>query len=418
MSSAPGDRLLRAGIIEALNTFDVYRPLSRRGPLSPLVFFSTWPVSELPIQSAFTQVAVAAGLARPQDIRSRRGKVGLALTAASVAGLIGVRRAADRAEGQLEKALIDGLGPDYRLEIRRPDWPPAQTSYGKPPGAARSLLIRRTFAHGKDIPYGPHGPKNLLDVWRHENLPKDAKAPVLLQVPGGGWVVGNKQAQAYPLMSHLAERGWVCVAMSYRLSPRATWPEFLIDVKKAIAWIRANIADHGGDPDFIAITGGSAGGHLSSLAALTANNPEYQPGFEDVDTSVRAAVPLYGVYDWVDEEGVGHSGLPRMLERMVVKAKKADQLELYRAASPIYQVNPDAPPTFLLHGTNDALVPVEQARLFADRLRKVSKAPVAYAELPLAQHAFDFFGSVRAAATAQAIERFLGVTYGRFRAGD
>jgi acetyl esterase/lipase len=118
----------------------------------------------------------------------------------------------------------------------------------------------------------------------------------------------------------------------------------------------------------------------------------------------------------VDEERTGHSGLPRMLERIVVKAKLADDPTPYRSASPMYQVRPDAPPTFLLHGTNDSLVPVEQGRAFAKRLREVSTSPVAFAELPLAQHAFDFFGSVRAAATAQAIERFLGVIYGRDQA--
>jgi acetyl esterase/lipase len=413
VSRVPGDRLLRVGALEALTTLDVFRPFSRKGPLSPLVFFSTWPVSELPAQAAAFQVALTAALARPQDLRSRRGVAGLALTAASVAGLLGVRRAAERTPGELELALVDGLGPHYRREIRHPRWPPEQAAHGRSPGATRSLLIRRSFAHGKDIAYGPHGRHNLLDVWRHQDLPKNAKAPVLLQVPGGGWVVGNKQAQAYPLMGHLAERGWVCVAMSYRLSPKATWPDFLIDVKRAIGWIRANIAEHGGDPDFIAITGGSAGGHLSSLAALTANNPAYQPGFEDVDTSVKAAVPLYGVYDWVDDSRTGNSGLPRMLERVVVKAKLADDPQAYRAASPLLQVHAGAPPMFVLHGTNDSMAPVEQARLFVERLRATSKAPVAYAELPLAQHAFDFFGSLRAAATAQAIERFLGVIYGR-----
>jgi acetyl esterase/lipase len=409
----PGNRLLVAGAVEALTTLDVFRPFSRRGVLSPLVFFSTWPVSELPIQAASFQVALAAALARPQDLRTRRGQLGLALTAASVAGLFGVRRAADRVDGELEMALVDALGPDYRHHLRRPSWPPEDTAYGKTPGAARSLVIRRTFARGKNIPYGPHGRHNLLDVWRRDDLPKSAKAPVLLQVPGGAWVTGNKQAQAYPLMSHLAERGWVCIAMSYRLSPRATWPEFLVDVKRAIAWIRENVAEHGGDPDFIAITGGSAGGHLASLAALTANDPAYQPGFEDVDTSVKAAVPLYGVYDWVDDEHTGHNGLPRMLERLVVKARYADDPTPYRSASPIYQVHADAPPMFVLHGTNDSLVPVEQARAFVARLRQTSNETVAYAELPLAQHAFDFFGSVRAAATAQAIERFLSVIYGR-----
>jgi acetyl esterase/lipase len=187
MSQTPGNRLLRAGLLEALTTLDVYKPLSRKGPLSPLVFFSSWPVSELPIQTAFAEVALAAGLVRPQDLRSRRGQLGLALTAASVAGLLGVRRAADRVEGELELALVDALGPQYRQEIRRPAWPLEEIGQAKRPGAARSLLIRRRFAHGKDIAYGPHGKANLLDIWRHEDLPKNAKSPVLLQVPGGAW---------------------------------------------------------------------------------------------------------------------------------------------------------------------------------------------------------------------------------------
>ena len=413
--SRPGDWLLRAGALEAFTTYDVYRPVSRRGHLSPLVFFSTWPVSELPVQTALFQVATTAALARPRDVRSLRGVAGLALTAASVSGLVKLRRAADRAEGELEMALVDALGPQYRDEIRRPAWPDVPLEAYKPPGPLRTMLIRKRFAQGKDLSYGPDGRFNLLDVWRRADLPKDAKAPVLLQVPGGAWITGNKQVQAYPLMSHLAENGWVCVAMSYRLAPKATWPDFLIDVKRAIAWIRANIAEHGGDPNFLAITGGSAGGHLSSLAALTPNDPAYQPGFEDVDTSVKAAVPLYGVYDWVDETGVGHAGLPRMLERLVVKGKLKDNPAPYHDASPLYQIGPDAPPMFVLHGTNDSLVPVEQARAFATALRDTSRAPVAYAELPFAQHAFDFFGSIRSAASAVAVERFLGVVYGDYR---
>ena len=99
-------------------------------------------------------------------------------------------------------------------------------------------------------------------------------------------------------MSHLAELGWVCVAINYRLSPRSTWPDQIIDVKRALAWTKEHIAEYGGDPDWVAITGGSAGGHLSSLAALTPNDPQFQPGFEDADTSVRAAVPFYGLYDF------------------------------------------------------------------------------------------------------------------------
>ena len=86
-------------------------------------------------------------------------------------------------------------------------------------------------------------------------------------------------------MQQLAAQGWVCVAINYRLAPRDPFPAQIIDVKRALAWIREHIADHGGDPDYVAITGGSAGGHLAALAALTANDPAYQPGFEDADTT-------------------------------------------------------------------------------------------------------------------------------------
>ena len=153
--------------------------------------------------------------------------------------------------------------------------------------------------------YGPHGRANLADIWRRRDLPRDGKAPVLLQVPGGAWMIGWRRPQAYPLMSHLVARGWICVSMNYRVSPLHTWPDHIVDVKRALAWVKENIADYGGDPNFVAISGGSAGGHLSALAALTPNDPKFQPGFEEADTSVVAAVPVYGRYDWFSTHGPG-----------------------------------------------------------------------------------------------------------------
>ena len=92
------------------------------------------------------------------------------------------------------------------------------------------LRIYRHYAHDCDVSYGEHGAKNLLDIWRRPDLDPAGHAPVLLQVPGGAWASGNKRGQAHPLMSHLAELGWVCVSMNYRLSPRATWPDHIVDV--------------------------------------------------------------------------------------------------------------------------------------------------------------------------------------------
>ncbi len=178
-------------------------------------------------------------------------------------------------------------------------------------------------------------------------------------------------------------------------------------MKKAIAWIRANIADHGGDPDFVAITGGSAGGHLSSLASLTANDPAYQPGFADKDTRVSACVSFYGVYDLADRHGCyAHRGLIEILERHVLKAKLDEARERWDLASPIARVHEDAPPFLCLHGTSDTLVPVAQAEHFAAAFRAVARAPLALALLEGAQHAFEIFPSLRAEHTIRGVARF------------
>ena len=101
------------------------------------------------------------------------------------------------------------------------------------------LRIYRDYAHDSNISYGEYGRANHLDIWRRPDLDPTAKAPVLFQIPGGAWTTGNKRGQAHPLMSHLAELGWICVAVNYRHSPRNTWPDHIVDVKRALAWVKA-----------------------------------------------------------------------------------------------------------------------------------------------------------------------------------
>jgi acetyl esterase/lipase len=182
-------------------------------------------------------------------------------------------------------------------------------------------------------------------------------------------------------------------------------------VKRAIAWVRENIADYGGDPDFLAITGGSAGAHLASLAALTPNDPKFQPGFEDADTTVQAVAPYYGVYDFTDFDNMHELMLP-FLEQFVMKARYADQPERFKAASPISYAHRQAPPFFVLHGEKDELVPSGQARAFTAALRDAGAATVSYAELANAHHAFDITPTVRSRLAAKAVADFLGVIYG------
>ncbi|MBS4730741.1 alpha/beta hydrolase [Mycobacterium sp. SM1] len=400
---------LAVAAVTAAATVNGYRPLARSGYLSLWAWVFGLVVTELPLQTLASQlgglVLTARRLTRPV-----RWVVWL-VAGLSAVGLANFSRAGHRANAVLTAALDAGLGAERRTGSAGLWRRPVGGGTAKTPGVLRMMRIYREYAHDADISYGPYGRANHLDIWRRPDLDRTGKAPVLFQIPGGAWTMGNKRGQAHPLMSHLAELGWICVAINYRHSPRNTWPDHIVDVKRALAWVKAHIGDYGGDPDFIAITGGSAGGHLASLAALTANDPRFQPGFEDVDTRVQAAVPFYGVYDFAGVQDAMHPMLLPLLERMVVKQSRLTNPEPYLAASPVTHVSRDAPPFFVLHGRNDSLVPVEQARSFVARLRQVSRQPVVYAELPLTQHGFDILGSVRAAHAAIAVEQFLAEIY-------
>jgi acetyl esterase/lipase len=376
-------------------------------------FFAGWVTNEM----APHWLAVTTADAAVHLTGKRRDPVALALAGATAAGLGYLIHLSRRDQHTAEAALSAALGVDYGEQLDALPTPaelatpwrslvnPFRT-FRKPPGTIR---IER------DIAFGEAGRRNHLDLY----LPAEPveNAPVLLQVHGGAWILGKKEEQGIPLMQHLAARGWICVAINYRLSPRDTWPAQVVDVKKAIHWIREHIASYGGDPDYIAITGGSAGGHLTALTALTSGASEWQPGFEDADTSVQLAIPHYGVYDFAGSTGTKAATKLRdlFLADWVMKTTWADDPEVFEQASPILRITPDAPDFFVIHGAHDSLVPVDQARQFVAKLREVSKRSVVYAELPGAQHAFDVFPSIRSAHIVRAIDRYLHWHWNQYR---
>jgi acetyl esterase/lipase len=398
---------LRRQLVTAALTANALRPLGGRYASIP-AFFAGWLASELaPQLLAATAVDTAAEL----SVRRRRDghpdRTGLALAAVAAGGLGYLIVNASRSATHVETTLRDGLGDDYLEALEEP---PSADDLKTP---LRELA--RPFKMGKpdvevirDINYTAGGKRARLDIYR----PRDAdleNAPVLVQVHGGGWTLGSKDQQGLLLMNRMAERGWICVAMNYRLAPKHPFPAQIVDVKKAIAWTRENIASYGGDPSYLVITGGSAGGHLSALAALTPGEPEYQPGFESADTSVAGCVPFYGVYDLAGLTGDRAAIDMRdwYLGPRVFRKDPRKHLDDFVKASPLAHVSPDAPDFFVLHGANDSLVHVGQARAFVDALKAESKATVTYAEFPGTQHAFEVFGSIRSHHVIKAVERWL-----------
>jgi acetyl esterase/lipase len=329
------------------------------------------------------------------------GKFALAVGGLSVAGLLWAQSQACRTRSVMGGAAAEVLGAAVHLPRLRP-----LALFRPYPPPPRSVEVVRDLRYGAD-------PSHLADRYRSQD--RDGPAPALVQVHGGGWTGGERGRQGRPLMYRMALAGWVVFDISYRLSPHATFPEHLIDVKAAIAWIRAHAAEHGIDPSFVAITGGSAGGHLAALAALTAGEPRYQPGFEGADTSVQACVPLYGVYDL---RGTG-GRLPKWpyLATHVLKSSPEDDPEAWRLASPVDIASSERPPFLVAHGAHDSLVGPADSRRLVAALRAAGGPPVGYAELPGATHGFDSIFSVRGIRFADAVGVVLEHLWRRHRQG-
>lgn len=391
-------------------TANALRPLPG-GPASVPAFFAGWLTAEL-APHAFAATALDAGVhtlrhgvSRPAD------RIGLAAAALSLAGQASLVVAGQRARQEVEDALVETLGQDYGQHLSRPAEPGDLATPWRQiawPFRMRNVDVVAT----RRLPYAPGGRRFELDVYTRQDRPSGR--PVLLQVHGGGWTIGTKEQQGIPLMMQMAAYGWVCVAVNYPLSPRARWPEHLVAVKRAMKWIRDHVHDYGGDPSFVAVTGGSAGGHLAAMLALTADDRSLQPGFEDADTSVQACVPHYGVYDFTEASGArfAKQRLDALI-RPLVMPRSARYPEDFEAASPLYRIGADVPPFFVIHGRNDTLVPVAEARAFVERLRAASSEPVVYAEISGAQHAFDIFPSIRSAHVVRGVQRFLDWVYTR-----
>jgi acetyl esterase/lipase len=213
-----------------------------------------------------------------------------------------------------------------------------------------------------NVPYVTGGgPEQQLDLY----IPTDRHGqPLVVYVHGGGFGHGDKAGDSVnPNNLQWLWQGYAMASINYRLAQHALWPAQIEDCKAAIRWLKAHANDYGYLPNEIAVVGESAGGHLVAMLATTSGNRLFDVG-ENLDqtSDVTCAVDLFGPIDL--------TMLPSLAERLLGPEDK-NSLDLKRNASPISYVHEDEPPILIVHGTDDKLVPYEQAELLADAMDKV-----------------------------------------------
>jgi acetyl esterase/lipase len=236
----------------------------------------------------------------------------------------------------------------------------------------------------KDIEYKSVGDKSLrLDIYKPRNLTKSA--PLLVFIHGGAWKGGQRSDYLIYLVD-FAKRGYITATVSYRLLKDGPYPACAEDITDAVSWFFSNGEKYGYDPDRIALIGGSAGAHLALLAAYGWKKPA-----GNIDSTliagnshrIKAVVDIYGPIDLTTEYAINQPLVTAFIARSYAEAP-----ELYREASPLTYLDPNDPPTMILHGTSDELVPISQSDTLKARLDQLG-IPNVYYRVPLWPHTMD-----------------------------
>jgi acetyl esterase/lipase len=212
----------------------------------------------------------------------------------------------------------------------------------------------------------PGGASVQLDLARPKT--REGPFPAVICIHGGGFRAGDRHGYD-KLCLRLAEAGYVAVTIDYRLAPKYPFPAAIHDVKAAVRWIRANAKRYSIDSDRLAVTGGSAGGHLAQFLAVTGEVKEFEGdgGNPDQSSAVTCVVNFFGPSDFTRSYGKSVDAaevLPLWLGGNLDKERHKHIL-----ASPLYWVTPHAAPTLCIHGTKDNYVAHEQSVWLVEKLK-------------------------------------------------
>ena len=198
----------------------------------------------------------------------------------------------------------------------------------------------------ENVPYDTH-PQTVMDIYRPAGK---GPHPAMIIIHGGGWTGGAKGGMVANWVVRYLEKGFVVANVEYRLAKVATAPAAVEDALKAAGFFLDNAKKYGADPKRVAVTGGSAGGHLALMVGMTPKSAKLGK-----PVKVRAVINFYGITD-VDDQLHG----PNMRKYAVAWVPESPgRTALARRVSPMTYVRKDVPPVLTLHGDADATVPYE-----------------------------------------------------------
>lgn len=213
-----------------------------------------------------------------------------------------------------------------------------------------SLLLHADKEVIRDIAYG-EGLAQRLDLF----LPagkvegRGALRPAAIVLHGGGWHSGSRSETEH-IANYFARKGFVVANVDYSLAP-GTWPAQMFDAAESVWWIKGHAKEYAIDTKRVLVVGISAGGHIAaSLAQISIKHPHD----ESLDSSVHGVVSFWGPWDLTKPILGGFDLVSGLLRVDTQKAR--------RDASPLSNLHKKSPPTLMLHGTHDRVVPFEDAK--------------------------------------------------------
>jgi acetyl esterase/lipase len=243
--------------------------------------------------------------------------------------------------------------------------------------ASRRPPLPESIQAFRNLPYADtDNPRQTLDIFLSKDRKKNEKFPIIVYIHGGGWKNGSKESAIGKLAPYLTTGSFAVAAINYRLSEESIWPSQIHDCKAAIRWLKGNAKKYGLDPLRLAVWGNSAGGHLVAMMGVSGDVESLEGKLGKhlaEDSRVNCVVDFCGPTHLLSmgqfPSKIDHDS-PNSPESQLIGGAIQENKQLADNASPITYVTRDDAPILIVHGTDDPLVPFNQAKIFHAALRK------------------------------------------------